>query len=84
MPEKIPPKGQTIVEIEVDPVPHGVAVRVTLRSLTLAAKMKDDHKSAMVFAWRALGAELAERGVNLFAAMTPLPEPMEREDLSDG
>lgn len=83
MPEKIPPKGQTGVEIEVTPEKLGADVTIRMRSLTLAPKMKDP-KRAMLFAWRALGGELAERGVNLYAAMAEMPEPMQREDLSDG
>lgn len=81
---KIPPKGQTVVDIEVTPVPHGVTVTIQLRSLVYAATMKTDHTAALLFAWRALGVELQEHGVNLYAAMAQLPEPMEREDLGDG
>lgn len=81
---KIPPKGQTVVDLEVSPVPHGVTVTIQLRSLLYAATMKGDHTAAMLFAWRALGVELQEHGVNLYAAMAQLPEPMEREDLSGG
>jgi len=80
----IPPKGQTVVDLEVSPVPHGVVVTIQLRSLGYAATMKSDHKAAMLFAWRALGVELQEHGVNLYAAMAEMPEKMEREDLSDG
>jgi len=83
MTDKIPPKGQTGVEINVNPERLGVAVVIRMHSLTLAAKMKDP-KTAMVFAFRALAGELLEHGVNIYGALTPLPEPMERQDLSDG
>ena len=81
---KIPPKGQTVVDLEVTPVPHGVAVTIQLRSLLYAATMKGDHKAALLFAWRVLAVELQERGVNLYAAMADMPERMDREDLSGG
>lgn len=81
MPERIPPKGQTVIEINVDPVPHGVAVIVTLRSLTLGQKVKDDHKRAMLYAWRALGAELDVQGIDLMQVLLRYshPEALERE-----
>lgn len=66
----IPPKGQTAVEIEVTPAPHGVDVLITLRSLSLAAKMQAKPRSAMLFAWRALGDELEHQGVNLYAVLS--------------
>lgn len=81
MPEQIPPKGQTVVEIKVDPVPHGVVVAVTLRSLTLGSTVKNDHKRAMLYAWRALGAELDVQGIDLMQVLLRHhhPEPLERE-----
>jgi len=82
---KIPPKGQTVVDLDITPIPHGVTVTIQLRSLMYAATMKTDHTAALLFAWRALGVELeAEHGVNLYGALAQMPEPMEREDLSDG
>lgn len=81
MPEQIPPKGQTVIEINVAPVPHGTAVTVTMRSLTLGAKMKTDHKRAMLYAWRALTVELDMQGIDLMQVLLRygLPEALERE-----
>lgn len=73
----IPPKGQTGVEIEVVRVPHGADVVVRLRSLTL--EMKGKPKSAMLFAWRALGVELEALGCNLPAVLAKSLKPIDRE-----
>jgi len=80
----IPPKGQSAVEIQVQPAPHGITVTIELRSLTLVAKMKADPKLAMLFAWRALAGELHQRGVDVRAALRQIPRALTREDLSDG
>lgn len=88
MPERvpIPPKGQTAVEIEIVPAPHGADVVIRLRSLTLAPKLQRERRpgNAMVMAWRALGDELEHRGVNLYRLLSAGLTRRGEEDLSDG
>lgn len=77
MPDPIPPKGQTGVTIDVERVPHGADVVVRLRSLTLTPTLTP--KRAMLFAWRALGVELAALGCNLQAILLLPLKPLDRE-----
>lgn len=77
MAERIPPKGQTGVTIEVLDAPHGADLVVRLRSLTMAPTLTP--KRTMLFAWRALGVELERLGCNLPAILLLPLESIDRE-----